>query len=72
MKSYQKPTLEIVEFEINEAIASCTDSIPDELKAWYAELKVNFTGDKPCEIPTLDYCYYTSVSEGATGLLASS
>ena len=72
MKSYQKPSLEIVAFEMNEAIASCSDSIPDDLKAWYDQLGINFTADSSCTVPTYDYCYYTSTSEGTTGILVSS
>lgn len=73
MKKYQKPSLEIVKFEMNEAIASCTDSLSDELKTWYEELEINFTGDdSTCSAPTYDYCVHTSISEGTSAILMSS
>lgn len=82
MKKYQKPSLEIVKFEMNEAIASCDNALVNnstletcektDLGEWYESLNINFTGDNGCTVPTHDYCYYTSTSEGATGILASS
>lgn len=82
---YQKPALEVVAFEMNEAIASCNSALGtslfadvtsctlSELGEWYVNLGINFTGDNSqCSNPTYDYCYYTSVSTETSGLLASS
>ena len=83
MKSYQKPSLKVVEYELNEAVASCSSELGDnlfndsscslsELGQWYLQLGINFTSDTNCDSPTYDYCYYTSTSENTSGILASS
>lgn len=72
MKKYQKPSLEIVNFEMNEAIAACTTLLSPELEAWYESFGINFTGDGDCETPTYDYCVQTSVSTETSALLMNS
>lgn len=79
-KVYQKPTLKVVTFEMNEAIASCDSVVftsadscqQSDLGDMLDSFGINLTGDRNCSVPTYDYCYYTSVSTGTSGLLASS
>ncbi len=71
---YQKPTFEVVTFEINEAIASC--DVAEDMEAMLKDFGFALTGDAVdgscANAPVYDYCYYTSVSDGASSLLASS
>lgn len=71
---YQKPALEVVAFEMNEAVASC--NVAEDMEAMLKDFGFTLTGDAvdgACSSnPTYDYCYYTSVSTGSSGLLASS
>lgn len=65
-KQYEKPIAELVIFEMNDVVASCTADITENLSDYscikdeYAGI-ITFVQDSDCENPK-DYCYYTSVN----------
>lgn len=76
-KTYEKPNLEVITFELNEAIASgcglkvynlaegvCTD-YTDEGKEIFVMTGANMTDDANCSKPLKGYCYYTSNGTGS-------
>lgn len=67
-EKYVKPEVELIEFELTEAVASsCATSaynqgqsscqLKNEFAFWG---DAAFTTDKSCETPVEGYCYYTS------------
>lgn len=74
-KSYVKPEVTLVRFELSEAIASCvtklynnhssetdcglSDDMEKLMGIWG---NVNITDDKQCSAPLKGYCYYTSAN----------
>lgn len=72
---YEKPMLEVIPFELNEAIASgCglkvynhqegTCATTAEWKELESMMQVNLTEDISCSSPLKGYCYYTSNGTG--------
>lgn len=74
-KTYSKPTLEVIAFEVNEAIASCDFQlynhfnkddcgVSDEGQMLFgpflSELDKLFGVGEECEIEFEGYCYFTS------------
>ena len=62
-KEYEKPVIELVEFEMNDAIAGC----PTDATEGFVDIKcvkgqyvdIAFTESDGC-FPTEGYCYYNS------------
>ena len=87
-KVYAKPKMEVVRFEVNEAIASCgalmfnlnDASCYDEsnygnwtdLAKSFYDKGNNFVSDMGCTIPVQGYCYYTSGDATGNSLLMNS
>lgn len=77
-KRYIKPQLELVPFELNDAIASgcglkvynhtvesCKDDFTEEwIKKKEIVGDVNLTVDYNCDVPLDGYCYFTSNGTG--------
>ena len=76
-KVYHKPLLEIIPFELNDAIASgcglkvynhTTDGCFNDPTAEWQEMQgmtgANLTDDYQCEVPLEGYCYFTSNGTG--------
>lgn len=74
---YTKPQLEIIPFEVNEAIASgcglkvynhtvaaCSDEETDAWKEMQGMTGATLTEDFNCEVPLEGYCYFTSNGTG--------
>lgn len=74
---YSKPTLEVIPFEVNEAIASgcglkvynhsvesCSDEPTDEWVDIVEMTGANLTEDYNCTVPMYGYCYFTSNGTG--------
>ena len=70
-KSYVKPEVTLVRFELSEAIASCSTKLydnhaetncqlSDEIKAIMAVNGATLTAESDCSTPLEDYCYFTS------------
>lgn len=76
-RTYMKPALEVISFELNEAIASgcglkvynhtvasCSGNPTNEWKEIYEMTGANLTDDFSCAIPLEGYCYFTSNGTG--------
>lgn len=69
-KSYVKPEVTLVRFELSEAIASCSMLLYDnhaeksncQISSALKEMGVTVTGDKNCDTTVESYCYFTSAS----------
>lgn len=68
-KSYVKPEVTLVRFELSEAIASCdvrfyenhTEQTNCKLNPLFEEYRdINFTSTEGCSVPIEGYCYFTS------------
>lgn len=82
-KVYSKPQVEVVPFELNDAIASgcglkvynhtvdgCSDNPTSEWEEMKDMTGANLTADNECQIPLEGYCYFTSA--GNTNFLFNS
>ena len=79
-KSYVKPEVTLVRFELSEAIASCSTKlynnhssecgISPEMEAIMAVSGANLTAESNCSTPLEGYCYFTS-AEGMLKLMNS-
>ena len=64
-KKYEKPVLELVEFEVSSAIATCSDDVTNGatgikcVKEEYEGYHLFSEGETGCE-PVNEYCYYPS------------
>lgn len=76
-QAYAKPRVEVISFELNEAIASgcglkvynhtvesCSDDPTDEWVEIKALTGANVTDDNNCTVPMYGYCYFTSNGTG--------
>ncbi len=76
-RTYSKPMLEVIPFELNEAVASgcglkvynhtvesCKDNPTNEWKDLSNIMGVNLTEDYDCGVPLDGYCYFTSNGTG--------
>lgn len=76
-KVYSKPQVEVVPFELNDAIASgcglkvynhtvdgCSGNPTDEWKEMADMTGANVTEDNNCSTPLEGYCYFTSNGTG--------
>lgn len=68
-KSYVKPEVTLVRFELSEAIASCGTLLYQNhaetdctMNPMFASMGINVTDDKPCSVPLKEYCYFTSAN----------
>ena len=67
-KTYVKPEIMLVRFELSEAIASCgtkwyqnhSQETSCVLNPAFDGITFTVTSDKQCDIPLKDYCYFTS------------
>lgn len=75
--AYTKPTLEVIPFELNEAIASgcglkvynhtvasCSNDPTDEWQDIVTLTGATLTEDYDCKVPMYGYCYFTSNGTG--------
>lgn len=60
-KKYEKPVLELVEFEMSDAIATCQSKVYASLEACATSLDPHITlADSDCTYPIPEaYCYNT-------------
>lgn len=76
-KNYAKPMLEVIPFEMNEAIASgcglkvynhtvegCSDNPTNEWQEMQDMTGATLTDDHNCDVPLEGYCYFTSNGTG--------
>lgn len=68
-KSYVKPEVTLVRFELSEAIASCGTllyqnhaELDCDMNPMFASMGINVTEDQQCSVPLKGYCYFTSNS----------
>lgn len=77
-REYTKPVVELVKFELNEAIAACAIDVTVNLhdktcakdKYKDPDLFEGLFTPNSCKEPPVGYCYYTA-AEGMTGLFDS-
>lgn len=76
-REYTKPVVELVKFELNEAIAACsidvTVNLHDKTCAkdeYKDEIFEGLFNPSACKEPPADYCYYTA-TDGLKGLFDS-
>lgn len=80
---YSKPELEVITFELMEAVASCSSQVyqnheeggcaPTLLGSLLVGKGFDFTADKSsCTNPADDFCYYTYSQNEEHGLLFNS
>lgn len=77
-KTYSKPTLEVIAFEVNEAIATCDIKLHnnynperdcelteefDLLFGQFADYGSLFGVAENCDVVLEDYCYFTSTGD---------
>lgn len=72
-KKYERPTMDVIEFQLNEAICACGAQLFDhstkdacftklttEGELLRDKMHINFAED--CSIPLDNYCYFTSAN----------
>lgn len=71
-EKYVKPEVELIEFELTEAIASCAAQVANwsdltscSLKEPFASLGNFGEGETQCTQPIKGYCYFTSTASMA-------
>ena len=71
-KTYVKPEIMLVRFELSEAIASCGtllysghDQSTCSMNSLFSDMGINVTDDNTsCTVPLYGYCYFTSNGTG--------